>query len=367
MELEDLTKNQEQPQNLGGMTVFPNQNHNYYQLENHPQNNMIFQGQNNAYGGAPYNMNTMMSQNYQYPGQVQQFNQQLNYNSQNVGLSDPNADPSQGYFRDPRQNATRGGNAGDNIACLKFCGNFCNILCFCCNMCCDKNTITISLGSAGILMEQGEFKKILPPGFYYYNNCLNNIIVVSLKTKTMDLYGASLLTSDNMSISLHIVIGYKIVDPYLATFAVDDPAMVIRDISLGLIKRVIGGYKFQEILHSQEKITSDFRAKLEKVLRKAGLIVPFADLTEINIPQSMVNTMATSAISNREAAAKQLIAESEKQSSMMLKKAGEIMGKNKDSVSLMYINTLKKISDYNNETIIMPDGMIYGLGQKEED
>lgn len=334
-----------------GMTTF-NQNYNYQEFGNQqPQNpymNQNNQQMNSNNFGTPYNSNSM--------GTSSQFLPQGNFNP-----SQPqNTDPGQGYFRDPRLRARNpNGTASDNITCLKFGGNFCNVLCFPCNMCCNKNTITISLGTAGIMMEQGEFKKILPPGFYYYNNCLHNIIIVSLKTKTLDLNGASLLTSDNMSVSLQVVIGYKVVDPYLATFAVDNLPMVIRDISLGLIKRVVGGFKFQALLHSQGKLMEEFRSGLERILRKAGVIVPFADVTEINIPQSMVSTMATSAISQKESEAKQLIAESERQSSMMLKRAGEIMGKNKSSVNLMYFDTLKKIAEYDNHTIILPDGMVY--------
>lgn len=312
----------------------------------------------------------MNNPNYDYTNPQNPNPFDIPYNSNTAGnpfsseasANDGNNDPGQGYFRDPRLNASNrnaNGAAADNIVCLKLCGNYFNTLCFCCNMCCDKNTITISQGSAGILMEQGEFKKVLPPGYYYYNSCLNNVIIVSLKTKTMDILGASLLTSDNMSVSLQLVVAYKVVDPYLATFAVDNPAMVIRDISLGLIKRVVGKFKFQSLLHQQDNVISQFRSKLENILRKAGIIVPFADITGINIPQSMVTTMATTAISRREAAAKQLIAESEKQSSMMLKRAGEIMGLNKNSVSLMYFDTLKKIAAQDNHTVILPDGMIY--------
>lgn len=335
-----------------------NPNYNYTNLEKQPENTLMRQENPNLNPfDTPYNSNNAPNP----------FNTQA---SVIPGNDDQIGDPGQGYFRDPRLTATnrnQNGAASDNIVCLKLCGNFFNTLCFPCNMCCDKNTITISQGSAGILMEQGEFKKILPPGFYYYNTCLNNIILVSLKTKTMDILGASLLTSDNMSVSLQLVVAYKIVDPYLATFAVDNPTMVIRDISLGLIKRVVGKFKFQSLLHEQENLTSEFRSKLEKILRKAGIIVPFTDITGINIPQSMVSTMATTAISQREAAAKQLIAESEKQSSTMLKRAGEIMGLNKNSVSLMYFDTLKKISAKDNHTVILPDGMVYLPNREKED
>lgn len=211
------------------------------------------------------------------------------------------------------------------------------------------------------MTKKGIFESVIPPGFYYYNNCLYEITRVSLKAQFLEINGVNqgLLTNDNLTVYLSAVVNYRIVDPFLATFAVDNMTKIMDDISSGILKRIMGRNKIEEIVNDPYDISTQFKKELNNAMSPAGVKIIFAGIYQFGIPSSMVQSMAQSAISRREADAKRVIAQGEVESSKLLKKTAEIMNENKSSINLKYFETLRSISENNNTTILLPDKMIY--------
>ena len=353
------------PGQQGGQGFYPNpQRQQQPQVGYPPQNNFYQQNQGANFNRPPNNnMNNMNNpyQNFNNQQRMMQPNQQFNNTAgrPNFGNSAPN---TRARFYDPTQRARGNGNnnqAATNISCLKLFGSCQQALCFPCNMCTGNMTKTIKTGSAGLLMCQGVFEKLLPPGFYYYNSCLYNIVEVSLLTKTIDIPSTNLLTNDNMEISIHACAAYRVVDPFRALFAVDNLEWVLQDIGRGVLKQIISCNRFQDILANHKEIAEEFRSQLETAMSPAGIVISFMDVTQMSIPTALERAMAVAAISQREAEAKKIIAESERQASKLLKKAGQVLSDSKNSVDLMFLKTLKEISERRNHTVIVPSQMIY--------
>jgi regulator of protease activity HflC (stomatin/prohibitin superfamily) len=266
-------------------------------------------------------------------------------------------DYAQGRFRDPYQMSKRPEDA--NLACLEAMGKCKMTCCMPCNVCTKGSTKTITAGEAGIMLKQGIYVKTIGPGFYYYNDCVYNIEVVDLRVQTLPISTASLPTSEGLSISVSCFVAWRIMDPFFAKFSMKSITSTINQIAGAILKRVISRNDFKSILVNKEQIGSELQKQLNSSMMTGGVRVEFADITGIHLPNQMVEVMAQAAISKREAGAKKIIAEAEIETSNMLKKAGEIMNQNKNSINLKYFETLKEVATGWNHTVILPDGMVF--------
>lgn len=263
----------------------------------------------------------------------------------------------QGFFQDPKMLSSKG--TTDMLACFQVCGTVKNTICFPCNILTGGSTITINVGEAGIMIKKGIYEKTLKPGFYYYNDCLYNIIKISLKVQTIPLSGSSLITSDGLSVGIGGFISYKIVNPYLAHYAIQNIGAVLNGMSAGILKNIVGGNSFQALMKNKDEVAGRIGKQLNEAMIRGGVEIPFVDITSIIMPPDMREAMSRAAIAKRQAGAKRIAAKAEVESSKLLKKAGDIMNQNKNSVNLKYFETLKDIAAGWNHTVILPDGMVY--------
>jgi len=265
-----------------------------------------------------------------------------------------------GRFRDPNAMAYKP--TTDLLWMFECCGKVKNFICFPCQVCTGSSTIVIEPGTCGVMTKKGIFEKLLTPGFYYYNDCLYEIQMISMKTQHLNINGTQqgLLTNDNLTLYLSAVLNYRIVDPFRAVYAVENLQGVMDDLSSTIIKRVVGRNRVDQIMSNPTEVAEQIRALLDKTLEPAGVKVIYFGIYQIGIPGNMVESMAQAAVSKREAEARKVIAQAEVESSKMLKKAAEIMNENKSSISLKYFDTLKTISEEWNTTVIIPDKMLFG-------
>lgn len=71
-----------------------------------------------------------------------------------------------------------------------------------------------------------------------------------------------LLTNDNLTIQVSPVVNYRIVDPFLATFAVENLRSILSDILQGILKRIIGRLTIAQIVADPYNLSKLFTKEL---------------------------------------------------------------------------------------------------------
>jgi regulator of protease activity HflC (stomatin/prohibitin superfamily) len=124
----------------------------------------------------------------------------------------------------------------NNIA--KITGQIISCVCVPC-ICCGP-TILIQQGYVGILLRNGVFRKILYPGRYTYNVCIDDIRRVSLKTESLHIGTQNLMTNDNLSVIIDAVCFFNVSDAQKAVFNVEDYKLSIDSLCKTTLRTVIG-------------------------------------------------------------------------------------------------------------------------------
>lgn len=205
----------------------------------------------------------------------------------------------------------------------------------------------------------GRYVQVLPPGLYYINKCIYQIKLVSLRTKTLFIPNPNLLTDDKVQVDLQTYLGYRIVDPFVATYGVNGLDNAIRQISTRIVKNLTAKRQLTELISQGSKINKKFKERLNRQVSRAGCVIEYADIYGMTIPVNMIDNMAQSAISKRQKEAKIKISQANFEASKLTQKAAEILKENSSSLSLRHFDNIKEISEDSNRTVILPDGMLY--------
>lgn len=137
--------------------------------------------------------------------------------------------------------------------------------------------VIIDAFEGGVMLRAGKYHKRLAPGIHFKMPYFDEAITISTVYTTHDLPAQSLVTSDDINIAVAGIIRYKISDVKLFLLTIYEATDVLKDVSMGIIKRHIIEYSWDECR------TSDIEAviceELQEEVSKFGVDIPDGGFT----------------------------------------------------------------------------------------
>jgi len=201
--------------------------------------------------------------------------------------------------------------------------------------------------------------RILPggakgPGLFFIIPCIDNIIIVDIRTSTFDVPPQEILSKDSVTVEVDAVIYYRVQNPVDAVIHVKNFDNATKLLAATSLRNVLGTKNLAEILSERDAISNELQLILDKETDPWGVKVELVEMKDVRLPLSMQRAMAAEAEAVREAKAKSIAAEGEFAASVSLKKAAENMSSGKGALQLRYLQTLNTIAAEKNSTIIFP-------------
>lgn len=243
---------------------------------------------------------------------------------------------------------------GASACILNCCGNISRCICFPCAPCGCGPLMQIKQGEIGLLIHQGKLKAKLGPGLHTYNTCLDQLIVVSLKTQVMMLPQMNLITKDNVTIQMKAFCVYSIQVPEYATFRVEDIHGLISQLTLGTMKTTVAKLTLNELLTKREETEVFITQIIDEKTDYFGIKVTSIDTLSMDLPQELEHALVSGALAERESKAKIIDAKGNLESAKYVRASAQELSKNKVSLQLQYFEVLKKISEEKPTRLILP-------------
>jgi len=236
--------------------------------------------------------------------------------------------------------------------CLRSCGScqafFCTWVCCCCG-----NATYKQIGEAqyGIVTEFGRFSKILPPGLHYINPVTEKISSFDLRERVVDLAKQSLLTKDNVSVTLDAILYYKVVDVYKASFEVENLELAIREITRTTLKDVFGHVTLQEAFEQREKISEKIRDILDPITMTWGADVTRVLIQEILLSVDLQKGLSSAATAKRSAEGKIIEAQANVDSAKLMREASDVLN-TAAAMQIRYLDAITGLARAPNTKIV---------------
>jgi len=181
-------------------------------------------------------------------------------------------------------------------------------------------TIKVVQQSTCIIVERlGRFKSVEYAGLTMIVPFMDKVRArISLKEQTMDIPPQGVITKDNVTITIDTVVFYKITDPKLAVYEIENLQKGIGYLAITTIRDIVGKMDLDSTFSSRDSINDQLRIVLDEATDKWGCKVNRVEIKDINPPKDIRDAMEKQMNAERNKRALILQAEGEKQSAITI-------------------------------------------------
>lgn len=118
----------------------------------------------------------------------------------------------------------------------------------------------------------GKFKEVLQPGLRFLVPFVDEVAYRhSLKMVTLEIPNQVGITKDNVNIEIDGILYYRIVDPYMASYNIDDPEFAIQQLAMSTMRVEVGKLDLEKIFEERELMNRAIVAEINNTVGKWGL------------------------------------------------------------------------------------------------
>lgn len=171
---------------------------------------------------------------------------------------------------------------------------------------------------AYVVERLGRYFTVLNPGLHVIIPFIDNIRRrVLLKEQVADFAPQPVITKDNVTMQIDSVVYFKVSEPRLYTYGVENPIMAMENLTATTLRNIIGDLTLDETLTSRDRINSQMLAIIDEATDAWGVKVNRVELKNIQPPTAIREAMEKQMKAEREKRAAILTAEGEKQSMIL--------------------------------------------------
>lgn len=233
------------------------------------------------------------------------------------------------------------------------CGTCTTWVCACCEGCSAYRTVPES--QFGVVKEFGKFIKVLPPGLHYLNPVVESLTLVDAREKVIDLKKQSIMTKDNVNVTIDAVVYYKIEDAYRALYSVENVEQAVAEIAKTSLRDVFGHTMLQEALETKERMAKHIREIIEKPTYNWGVTITRVLIQEILFSKDLQQNLSSAATAKRIAEGKIISAQADVDSAKLMREAAEQLN-TRAAMQIRYLDALTTLAKAQNTKVIFMPG-----------
>lgn len=210
-----------------------------------------------------------------------------------------------------------------------------------------------------VILKLGKFVGVRGPGRFWvvpYPPLYESVaMTLDLRVQTRVITAAQTLTSDNVPVGCEAVLFWKVENPERAALEVANYREAVFQAANSALKDTIGTLELSELLGEREKVSNMLKTIIDKAAATFGVDVSSVEITDVHVPDDLIQELSVIAQSRRSAQAKIAEAEAEKQISLKLQEASELLSER--AMEMYRLNVLERIGREEGSQIV-----VYGLG-----
>ncbi|GMQ74951.1 MAG: slipin family protein [Gammaproteobacteria bacterium] len=206
----------------------------------------------------------------------------------------------------------------------------------------------------GVVFFLGRFQTVMGPGLIVLIPGVQQLVLVDLRTRVLDVPTQDLITRDNVSVKVSAVIYFRVFEPEKAIVQVEDFQTATSQLAQTTLRSVLGQHELDQLLAERDKLNSDIQASLDHQTSAWGIKVSNVEIKQVDLNETMVRAIAKQAEAERTRRAKVIAAEGEFQASEKLKDAAKVLSEHSEALTLRYLQTLLDMSTEKTSTILFP-------------
>ena len=168
---------------------------------------------------------------------------------------------------------------------------------------------------AWVVERFGKFQEILKPGLHFLLPLVDQISYVhSLKEEAIPISQQTAITKDNVTIVIDGVLYIRIMDPYLASYGVENPLFAVSQLAQTTMRSELGKITLDKTFEERESLNLNIVESIKSAAEAWGIECLRYEIRDIAPPPSVKAAMDLQAEAERRKRAEILDSEGERQS-----------------------------------------------------
>ncbi|KAM9840863.1 stomatin-like protein 2, mitochondrial [Aulostomus maculatus] len=145
---------------------------------------------------------------------------------------------------------------------------------------------------AWVVERMGRFHRILEPGLNFLIPLLDRIrYVQSLKEIVIDVPEQSAVTLDNVTLQIDGVLYLRILDPFKASYGVEDPEYAVTQLAQTTMRSELGKLTLDKVFRERESLNSNIVHSINQASDEWGIRCLRYEIKDIHVPPRVKESM----------------------------------------------------------------------------
>jgi regulator of protease activity HflC (stomatin/prohibitin superfamily) len=218
----------------------------------------------------------------------------------------------------------------------------------------------------GIILRFGRFRKIQEPGLFLLLPLVDRVAQrVDIRIRVTDFSAQETLTRDSVTVTVDAVCFWLVWDPQKAALEVERYEAAVALASKTALRNSVSSHDLSTFLERGDLIERQIQAEVDKKTTEWGITVQYIEITDIQIPGELQDSLSRVAQAEREKKGRILLAEAEIEIAKKLEEAVTIYAKNEPAMKLKILSILNEGLKAGNSMMLVPNSIAEEL--KTED
>ena len=223
-----------------------------------------------------------------------------------------------------------------------------------------------------VILRLGKFYKVKGPGFFFLLPLLDQVYrIMDIRIRVADFYAQETLTGDSVMVNVDAFCFWLVWDPQKAALEVEDYEAAVALASKAALRNAISKNDLTTFLARGDLIEKQIQQEVDKQTTEWGITVQYVEITDIQIPEPLQESLSRMAQAEREKNARIMLAEAEIEIAKKLEQAISIYTKESSSgegtgaLKLRILSILNEGLKTGNSMMLVPNSITDELKTKD--
>jgi regulator of protease activity HflC (stomatin/prohibitin superfamily) len=152
----------------------------------------------------------------------------------------------------------------------------------------------------GLVIRLGKYHSTADSGLMLLMPFVDSLIRVDMREQVINVMPQSVITKDNVVVTVDAVIYYKVVDPVKTEFEIENFALAATTLAQTSLRNLIGDKQLDETLTARDHINNSLRVILDEATNPWGVKITKVELQKIDPPRDITEAMSKQMKAERE-------------------------------------------------------------------
>ncbi|MDR2729623.1 MAG: slipin family protein [Treponema sp.] len=217
-----------------------------------------------------------------------------------------------------------------------------------------------------VILRFGKFRKVRGPGLFFVLPVADRVAkTVDIRIRVSDFSAQKTLTGDSVTVDVDAICFWLVWDPQKAVLEVENYFEAVVLSAKTALRNAISSHDLSTFLEHGDIIAKQIQEEVDKKTTEWGITVQHIEITDVQIPEALQDSLSKVAQAEREKKGRILLADAEIEIARKLEEAIRIYSNNEPAMKLRILSILNEGLKSGSSMMLVPNSIAEELKTRD--